>query len=248
MATADDCVTVAIVDDDTLGRRRVRQLLHKHSDFRVIAEAPNARRAEEIIRQEKPDVTFLDVRLPDGSGFDVLARLRGVYQGYTIFLTAHDEHAVRAFDTDAIDYLVKPIEHDRLARSLERVRRLHAYERTPEAAPARSPQRLAVSTGDGRLRLIASERIDWIEAAGNYIRVHAGPVVEMFRDTLSSVESRVDSRQFIRVHRSSIVNIDRILHLEPNAYGDYVITLEDGTQLPLSRRYRTRIGLLVGHL
>jgi two-component system LytT family response regulator len=214
----------------------------------VIAEASNARRAEEIIRQEKPDVTFLDVQLPDGSGFDVLSRLGGQYEGHTIFVTAHDHHAVRAFDTDAIDYLVKPIEHDRLARALDRVRRAHAFERKPQETADRSRQRLAVSTGDGRLRLIAPDRIDWIEAAGNYIRVHAGPIVEMFRDTLTSVESRLDSRQFIRVHRSSIVNIDRILHLEPNAYGDYVITLEDGTQLPLSRRYRARIGLLVGHL
>ncbi len=243
-------ITVAIVDDEPLGRQRVRQMLASHPDFRVVAEAGTAERAARILESERPDVAFLDIQLPDGDAFTLLAGMAERYCGHTIIVTAHTHYALLAFDARAVDYLVKPLERDRFDLAIERVRELFELERRPSDrnAAAMSARRLAVPAGDGRLLLIPVSRIDWIEAAGNYVRIHASETHEMFRETLTSIEERLDGEQFIRVHRSAIVNIERVRHLEPNAYGDYIVTLDDGTQVPLSRRYRDRIALLFGRL
>jgi len=242
-------ITVAIVDDEPLGRKRVRQLLAEHPDFHVIAEAGTAERAARILESERPDVAFLDIQLPDGDAFTLLAGIAERYSGHTIIVTAHAQHALLAFDARAVDYLVKPLERMRFGLAIDRVRELLELERRPSGSEGKTyPQRLAVSGGDGRLILVPVSRIDWIEAAGNYVRIHASDAHEMFRETLTSIEERLDGDLFIRVHRSAIVNIDRVRHLEPNAYGDYIVTLDDGTEVPLSRRYRERIALLLGRL
>jgi two-component system LytT family response regulator len=246
-------ITVAIIDDEPLGRKRVRQLLAEHPDFHVIAEAGTAERAARILESERPDVAFLDIQLPDGDAFTLLAGIAERYSGHTIIVTAHAQHALLAFDARAVDYLVKPLERTRFNVAIDRVRDLVELERRPLDRPPGSEgktyaQRLAVSGGDGRLMIVPVSRIDWIEAAGNYVRIHASDTHEMFRETLTSIEERLDGDLFIRVHRSAIVNIERVRHLEPNAYGDYIVTLDDGTEVPLSRRYRERIALLLGRL
>jgi two-component system, LytTR family, response regulator len=242
-------ITVAIVDDEPLGRRRVRQLLAEHPDFHVIAEAGTAERAARVLESERPDVAFLDIQLPDGDAFTLLAGIAERYSGHTIIVTAHAQHVLLAFDARAVDYLVKPLERTRFDLAIDRVRELLELERRPPGNDGKTyPQRLAVSGGDDRLMLVPVSRIDWIEAAGNYVRIHASDTHEMFRETLTSIEERLDGDRFIRVHRSAIVNIERVRHLEPNAYGDYIVTLDDGTEVPLSRRYRERIALLLGRL
>jgi two-component system LytT family response regulator len=247
-------ITAVIVDDEPLGRKRVRQLLAEHADFHIVAEAATAQRAEQVLMSERPDVVFLDIQLPDGDTLDLLAKMNERFHGHTVFVTAHTGHALRAFDARAIDYLVKPLERKRFARAIGRIREIHLLERHgadsgPDSARlTMRPQRLAITSTDGRVMLIPVSRIDWIQADGNYIRLQAGEMHQIFRDTLTSLESRLDPAQFVRVHRSAIINVDRIRHLEPNAYGDYIVTLDDDTHVPLSRRYRERIALLLGQL
>lgn len=245
MKSRKQLITAALVDGDATSRQHIRQLLDEDGRFRVTGEAGTLVRAEQMLRSAQPDVVFLDVQFPDGDGFDLLARLGPRYLGQTIFVATDARHAARAFDAGVIDYVVKPLQPARFSQALERLRRCQENE---AVAPSATPQRIAVNAGDGCLRLIATGRIDWIEAAGNYVRVHAGELAETFRDTLNSVERRLNGDVFVRVHRSFIANVDRIKFLEPNAYGDYVITLQDGKQLPLSRRYSERIVLLLGHL
>jgi two-component system LytT family response regulator len=253
-------ITTLIVDDEPLGRRLVRQLIRDFPDFRVVGEAASVARAAEMILSLRPDVVFLDIALGDGDAFDVLNRVGPGYSSVTIFITAHDQHAVRAFDVEAVDYLLKPIKRDRFRQAITRARQLHEHRRAPAlplpsaAVPAAHPQpdirprHLAVSTDGDRLQLLSVDEIDWIESARNYVRVRAGKVDNLFRESMIAVERRLDPRQFVRIHRSIIVNVDRITHLEPNSFGDYVVVLADGTRLPLSRRYRERLGLLLGHL
>ncbi|HWS70577.1 MAG TPA: LytTR family DNA-binding domain-containing protein, partial [Thermoanaerobaculia bacterium] len=250
-------ITAVIVDDEPLGRKLVRQLMRDVPDFRLVGEAGSVDHATALLASTRPDVVFLDVALPDGDAFDVLERLGPSYSSVTIFVTAHDTHAVQAFDVDAADYLLKPIRRERFQKAVARARRIHESrssahgpgERTiPVSVSTPRPRRLAVTDADDRLHLIAVEEIDSIEAARNYVQVHTGAAAHVFREGLTALERRLDPQQFVRVHRSFIVNIDRIVHLEPNGYGDYVITLRDGTRIPLSRRYRDRLSLLIGHL
>ncbi|MCU1246118.1 MAG: two component transcriptional regulator, LytTR family [Acidobacteria bacterium] len=253
-------MTTVIVDDEPLGRKLVRQLIRDYPDFRLVGEAATVARAAALIVSLRPDVVFLDVALGDGDAFDVLNLVGPSYSSVTIFITAHDQHAIRAFDVEAVDYLLKPIKRDRFRQAINRARQLcdgrrppvpRREEPAPPPAPPRDearPRHLAVSMDGDRLLLLSVDEIDWIESERNYVRVRAGAVDNLFRESLIAVERRLDPRKFVRIHRSVIVNVDRITHLEPNAYGDYVIVLADGTRLPLSRRYRERLGLLLGHL
>ncbi len=205
-------ITAVIVDDEPLGRKRVRQLLAEHADFHIVAEAATAQRAEQILMSERPDVVFLDIQLPDGDALDLLATMSERPHGHTVLVTAHTGHALRAFDARAIDYLVKPLERKRFVRAVSRIREIHLLERqgADSTRLTMRPQRLAITSTDGRVMLIPVSRIDWIQADGNYIRLQAGEMHQIFRDTLTSLESRLDPAQFVRVHRSAIINVDRI--------------------------------------
>ncbi len=238
--------TVAIVDDEPLARKRIRDLLREHAEMRIVGESASVSDAVELLAREHPDIAFLDVQLGDGTGFDILSKLREPFAGVAIFITAYDQHAVRAFEIDAIDYLLKPVRRERFEQTLARAR--DALVKTAAAPPEKPPRRLAVTLEDERVVLLQVADIDWLESAGNYVRLHIGAASHLFRESMAALERKLDPEQFVRIHRSAIVNLDRVRELEPNAYGDYILRMQNGAELALSRRYRDRISLLLGKL
>jgi two-component system, LytTR family, response regulator len=243
---------VVIVDDEPLARRGIRQLLATHADVEVAGEARNGREAVRILNALAPDLVFLDVQMPEIDGFDVLRQLTLDPLPAVIFVTAYDTFAVRAFESHALDYLVKPVHEarfqDALARARERLRSLEAVELSRRLSsmlasgpPSPSPsRRLVIGTGGSDLILEASE-IDWIEADDYYAAVHAHGKRHLVRESLASLETRLDRTQFVRVHRSAIVNLAQLREIRAQALGDSTVVLRDGTQLPLSRRRREHV-------
>jgi two-component system, LytTR family, response regulator len=226
-----------LVDDEPLARRRLRTMLSAHADVSVIAECEDAERCVQVIREVKPELVFLDIQMPGADGFDVVDRAQVTPRPFIIFVTAFAQHAVRAFDTDAVDYLLKPYDDKRLARALERAR--SAIAAHGSGAP-RFLERLAATIGS-RTVFIKTDEIDWIEASGNYVNVHTGRHTYLLRTSMGSIEARLDPAKFARVHRSAIVRIDRVLELRSSGGGDYKIALSDGSVVPMSARYRDRL-------
>jgi two-component system LytT family response regulator len=210
-----------------------------------------------MIRAARPDLVFLDVQMPVLDGFGVLEAVGVEQMPAVIFVTAYDRYALRAFEYNALDYLLKPFDRERFRKALERARahlgRSPTREDTQQLQGAveefrgenKSLQRLVVKSA-GRVFFLRAEEIDWIEAAGNYLRLHVGKDTHLLRDTMSSLETRLDPRRFLRIHRSTMVNIERIQELQPLFHGDYVVILHDGTQLNLSRGYRHRLHEVFG--
>jgi len=245
-----DKIRAIIVDDEPLARRGVRQLLSSHRDVDVVAEARNGREAIRAIRELKPDLLFLDVQMPELDGFDVLREIGVSAMPEVIFVTAHDEFAVRAFDAHALDYLVKPLEEARFADALERMReRIRSVKavdvsRKLSALLAmreqeRTKQRILVPTASGELVLEADE-IDWIESDDYYAAVHALRGRHLIRESLASLEQRLDGSRFVRAHRSAIVNVDRIREVT-SEQGETLLILTDGRRVPVSRRRRALV-------
>lgn len=234
-------IRAAIVDDEPLGRSRIRELLEHEGDIDVVAECGDARSATALIPVKRPDLLFLDVQMPRGSAFSILERLAGGHPPATIFVTAHHEYAARAFDFNAVDYLLKPFDRARFRASLDKARRLIGRGEPGEEQQSR----FAVRTAD-RIYIVRIDEVDWIESAGNYVRLHAGSRTHLFRDSLMHFEQRLDLRRFVRIHRSTIVNVDRIAQLEPAFRREHIITLRDGTRLTLSAPYRKRLQAIVG--
>jgi two-component system LytT family response regulator len=242
-----------IVDDVKLARQRLRRLLGAHPDVEVVGECADAASAIAAIAEHTPDLVFLDIEMPEQDGFAVLAELPAVRRPAIVFVTAYDQHAVKAFEANALDYLLKPVEPARMAATLERVRgqrttggsdaRLDALLRVLERD--RYPVRLAVRGTDGT-QLVRVAEIDWIEAAGNYLCVRAGKQTHVLRETLTQMEAKLDPARFVRIHRSRIVNIDRIARLSPLFNGDHCVLLGDGTELTLSRTYREALFRVIG--
>ena len=242
-----------LVDDVKLARQRLRRLLGAFPDVEVAGECADAASAIATIAELAPDLVFLDIEMPEQDGFAVLAELPAAARPAVVFVTAYDQHAVRAFEANALDYLLKPVEPARLAATLDRVRaqrasgvgnaKLDALLRALERD--RYPTRLAVRGNDGT-QLVRVAEIDWIEAAGNYLCVRAGKVTHVLRETLTQMESRLDPARFVRIHRSRIVNIDRIVKLSPLFNGDHTVQLGDGTELTLSRTYREALFRALG--
>ncbi|MCC7376943.1 MAG: response regulator transcription factor [Verrucomicrobiales bacterium] len=251
---------VIIVDDEPLARDRLRAMLGKESDVKIIAECGDGREAVTAIRRENPDVVFLDIQMPEMDGFGVLSQLKGQTMPRVIFVTAFDEFAVKAFEVHALDYLLKPFDRDRLQQALGRVR-----EQLKSASPAeltekltalldsfqggagdtRNSDRIAVKL-DGRVIFVRPGDIDWIEAQDNYVKLHVGREAHLVRDTLSNFETRLDTRRFIRIARSTIVNIDRVREMQPMFHGEYVVILHDGSKLTMSRGYRETLQQYLG--
>ena len=241
-------LTVALIEDEPLARTRVKTLLDEISDVRLVGEASTRAEGVQLLLDEKPDLALLDVQLPDGSGFEVAEALPPDAMPLLIFITAFDQYAVRAFDVAAVDYVLKPIRPERLQDAIERARLLARPRAAVPADPAQRPRRIAVTTEDDTLLLVYVSEIDYIEAAGNYVRLHWSGKHQLFRESIGALEEKLDPEQFARIHRSVIVNLDRVERLEPNAFGDYRVTLRGGAVVPMSRRYRERIPLLVGRL
>lgn len=235
-----------IVDDEALARRRVRRLLAAHPDVQVVGECADGAEALESIRRLRPTLLFLDIQMPEVDGFAVLEALAAGTVPAVVFVTAHDEHALRAFDVHAVDYLLKPIARERFDRALARARR-EAGTGGPDAGwRALLEERRAQATRlalkcDGRLVLVDIARVDWIEADGNYVRLHAGRDTHFVRDTLRALEARLSGRRFVRVHRGTLVNAERIREVHPLPGGEQELVLEDGTRLRASRGYRQRL-------
>jgi two-component system LytT family response regulator len=241
-------VRAFIVDDEPLARRRLRDLCAREPGFEVVGEAGDGAAAVAAIRESRPDLLFLDVHIPELDGFGVLARL-AVPVPAIVFVTAYDEYALRAFEVNALDYLLKPFDRARFQETIRRARAALARDdgRDKLAAVLRDlarPRLLAVKD-DGRVQLVRDDEIDWIEAADNYVCVHAGRETHILRSTLTAVEGRLDPSRFARIHRSTVVALERIRELRPATRNEVVAVLRDGTRLPVSRTYAPRLRSLL---
>jgi len=242
-------IRALLADDERLARRAIRRLLGSHADVEVIGECGDGESAVNAIRDAKPDLVFLDVQMPELDGFQVLGAVGAASMPVTIFVTAHDRYALRAFDTNAIDYLLKPVRKDRFDRALARARQRIAgggddeevrrrISNLEQLAAARTyPNRLAVPRS-GRVLFITIKDIDWIEAHGNYICLHVGSCEHELRETLAGLEKKLDPAEFLRIHRSTIVNVHRIKEIQRWFHGHHRVVLNDGTHLRMSRYQR----------
>ncbi len=245
-------VRTLIVDDEPWARERVRDLLESHPEVEIIGEAGGGLEAVELISEQQPELVLLDIQMPDLDGFGVLEQL-GEALPAVIFITAYDQHALRAFQVHAVDYLLKPFERRRLQEAVDRavqlIRTSSADERVARLEQLLSKlrpgepgwlQRFLVRSHDC-LYFVQSAAIDWIEACGNYVRLHEGARDHLVRQTMKGLEQRLDPAIFLRIHRSTIVNLDRIKELHPLFSGEYTVVLLDGTELTLSKGYRDRL-------
>ena len=246
-------IRTLIVDDEPLARERMRSLVGVETDMELVGEASNGLEAVDAILGRSPDLVFLDVHMPKLDGFEVIETVGADRMPAVVFVTAYDQHALRAFEVQALDYLLKPFDGDRFQGTLRRVRRQMQTADTGELSqklialvrdlkserPPRT-ERLVVKSG-GRLFFLRTDEIDWIEAAGNYVRLHVGTDGHLLRETMTSIESRLNAEIFFRIHRSHIVNVERIKELQPWFNGEYVVILRNGTKLTLSRGYRDRV-------
>jgi two-component system LytT family response regulator len=249
-------IRTLIVDDEPLAREGVRMLIEDDSEITVVGECANGHQAIRAIEEQKPELVFLDVQMPEINGFEVLEALGDERLPTVIFVTAYDKYALRAFEVHALDYLLKPFTRERFERALERakaqIRRRDDRELNQTLrsllADLRPPknylERLVIKTA-GRIFFLSVEEIDWIEAAENYVRLHAGRESHLVHGTMNKLASRLDPAQFLRIHRSSIVNLKKIKNLQPLFHGEYVVTLQDGTQLSSGRSYRQQLQSLL---
>ena len=252
-------IKTLIVDDEPLARRNLRLLLEQDPQIEVLDECRNGREAVKAINTLSPDLIFLDIQMPEMDGFDVLARVGPEHIQAIIFVTAFDQYALKAFDVHALDYLLKPFDDERFAHALQRAKsqieareidrlskRLLALleERESERRGARQQPdyltRLMIKAS-GRVMLLKVEDVDFIEADGNYAKLHVGRKAHLLREKMNDLEGRLDPAKFVRIHRSVIVNLDRIKEMHPHFNGDYIVVLEDGRQLRLSRSRRENL-------
>ena len=251
-------IRTLIVDDEPLARQRLRRLLEADPEIAVLGECGDGQQAVADLRELRPDLVFLDVQMPGLDGFGVLQVLGRDAPPAVVFVTAHDRYALKAFEVHALDYLLKPFDKGRFSAALERAKEqlrqgtsAALNERLQELlrnAPGHhhGPERLMVKSG-GRIYFVRVGEIDWVEAAGNYVRLHAGKEEHLLRESLTALERKLDPARFVRVHRSALVNLERIRELQPAFHGDYVIILQDGTELPLSRGCRAGLEEALGH-
>jgi two-component system LytT family response regulator len=257
-------IRTIIVDDEPAARRGVRLLLERDRDVEIVGEAASGVEAAELIRRAKPDLAFLDVQMPGGDGFEALSQIDPASAPAVVFVTAYDEHALRAFDVHAVDYLLKPYDDLRFAAALQRAK-IEVRRHQTDSVNSRLTQLLdylrqngddlaakesAVSDrillkSSGEIFFLKAEEIDWIEAEGDYMKFHVAGRAHLMRETMARLEARLDPKRFIRIHRSTIVNLDRLRKLSPSFAGDYAVILHDGTKLKLSRGYHERIATLM---
>ena len=236
-------IQALVVDDEPLARRNLTVLLRRDPDIGSVAECESGLEANEKIRKSKPDLVFLDVQMPECDGFDVLELLGSDLPPTIIFVTAHDEYALRAFEAGALDYLLKPFDDARFGRALNRAKEKLAHY----LPPRRAPERLVVRS-QGQMLFLGVEDIDWIEAAGYYACLHVGSDTHILRRSLSELEQDLGDGRFIRIHRSIVVNLERIRGLELQTSGEYEVVLKSKVRLRLSRRYRKRLQDRMGAL
>jgi two-component system, LytTR family, response regulator len=250
-------IRAVIVDDEPLARRRIRRMLAHDPEVDVVGDCGNGGDAVTTIKNLNPNLLFLDVQMPEIDGFDVLESIESERMPFVIFVTAYDQYALRAFEVSAVDYLVKPFDRARFEVALKRAKARLALEHGSdfshqtlallEELKARSShtERLVIKAG-GRAFFLKTEEIDWIEAEGKYVRLHVGKESYLLREPIGSMEAQLDPKKFPRIHRSSIVNIERVRELQPWFHNEYRVILNDGTELMLSRSCRKKLGELLG--
>jgi len=247
-------IRALIVDDEPLARDYLRQILDGERDVSIVGECANGLEAVDTIESARPDLVFLDIQMPELTGFEVLEQL-GPRLPAIVFVTAFDAYAIKAFEVHALDYLLKPFDRDRFARTLDRAReRLRAGRSGDERVTAlledlerrRDFRPWIVVKREGSSVVLRTREIDFVQAAANYVRLHVGGQSYPLRETMNAMEAQLDPAHFQRIHRSTIVNIDRIRELQPYFHGDFVVKLHDGRTLMLSRTYRDRLAERLG--
>jgi len=245
----DHPISTIIVDDEPLARRRIRKLLQKHDNFVIVDECKHGEAAVHSIIRHNPNLVFLDIQMPKLNGFEVIQAIGIEKMPAVIFVTAFDKYALKAFEVNAVDYLLKPFDRDRFESALDRVtketllqKRLGAPEEIENVlSMLRQQKRLKdriLIKSFGRINIVELEKIDWIKSAGNYVEVYVGGNCHLLRETMQSIEKRLQSHSFARSHRQIIVNLDRVKEIRYQGQGNAQILLRDGMSLPLSRRYR----------
>ncbi len=258
MMTESSLIRVLLVDDEPLAREMLREMLQHDPEVQIVGECTNGREAVAAIRALSPDLLFLDVQMPEVGGFELLETLGAGNMPHVIFVTAYDNYAVRAFEVHALDYLLKPFDRERFDISWKRAKTQIKREKNGVdqrilalledlKAGSKYLERLVIKSG-GRIYFLETNDIDWIEAEGNYVSVHSGKKAHLLRETISSLEAQLDPKKFLRIHRSSIVRIDRIQELQPWFHGEFRVILQNGTQLTLSRNYREKLQEALGKL
>jgi two-component system, LytTR family, response regulator len=265
MTTARTAIRALIVDDEPAARDAIRSLLAGDADIHVVGECADGRTALRAIASTAPELLFLDVQMPEMDGFTMLRQLDPARLPVVVFVTAFDQYALRAFDVHAADYLLKPFDDDRFRDAVSRAKqsvragqlgRLSEELRAlldgvapsaPAARTAAGPylKRLVIKSG-GRVTLLNVRDIDWIEAEGDYVKIHVAKVWHLLRETMKRLEAQFDPARFVRIHRSTIVNVERIKELQPYFRGEYVVILQDGKSLKLSRGYKEHLESVLG--
>lgn len=257
--TSDNPIRVLIVDDEPLARQRIRTMLKSEPAAAIIGESSSGAEAIRMIGDLDPDLVFLDVQMPAGNGFDVIEAIGPELMPAVVFVTAFDQHAVEAFEVNALDYLLKPFDSDRFrkawTRAVTEIERRRSKSVTGQlqnllasAAARKAASGRLLIKGTGSVVILPTALVDWVESAGNYVKLHAGKESHLMRETMVSIESRLAVEGFVRIHRTVLVRAERIKELRPEFDGDYQVVLTDGTQLPLSRRYRSNLTAWFGEL
>lgn len=261
-------IRALIVDDERLARETLRLLLDHHESIEIIGECEDGSKAVDVIREEEPDLVFLDIQMPEMNGFEVIETIGPNNMPIVIFVTAYDQYALRAFEAQALDYLLKPFDDDRfeqaLNRAVERVQQRQvgslstklvdllsgmkdgAPDDGTEADPPGAYVERIMIKERGSISFVKVDDIDWIEAAGDYVSIHAGKKAHLIRETMTGLTKKLDPNRFVRIHRSSIVSIDAIKELKPYFHGDYIVILKNGKELKLSRRYWDQVEKALG--
>ena len=248
---------VVVADDEPLARERLRMLLSSEPWLELVAECQNGIEAIDAIQGLAPDLVFLDVQMPGATGFEVIEAVGAENMPPVVFVTAYDQYALKAFDVRALDYLLKPFDRERFQQALSRARqrvgnsgpgelerRLLALMQDLKQTPHRV-DRFVVKSG-GRVYFVRAEEFDWIESAGNYVKLHVGGETHLLRETMTAIEAQLDPEAFFRIHRCHIVNIERVRELQPSFNGEYVVFLKNGARLTLSRGYRDKFQQRLG--
>lgn len=254
-----------------LARKALKAILKDDPEIEIIAECPNGKEAVTAIREQSPDLVFLDIQMPETDGFQVIEQIGTERMPVTVFVTAYDKHALRAFEAHAIDYLLKPFDHDRFYSALQRVKTFIRQQKLGEISEnlfalmqnmksvepssetgeklektsQKEPLDRVTIKSSGRIYFLKTEEIDWVEAEGDYLNLHSGGTTHLIRETMRNFHAKLDSKKFLRIHRSTVVNIERIKEIHPLFKGEYIITLTGGKRLKSSRSYRRELQSLL---
>ena len=247
-------IRAIVVDDEPLARKTIKLLLSRDHDISIVGDCRNGAEAVKQITTRKPDIVFLDMQMPDMSGFEVVQSIGVEQMPLTVFVTAYDKYALKAFEMEALDYLLKPFDDSRFEQTLRRakknlsrsyrgsvVEKMDSVLDRAHAVPSVRDSGRIVINARGKVLFLKTEGVDWITAADYYAEIHAQKQTFLYRQTMDQLEKQLDASKFVRIHRSTIVNIDRIKELRPTRHGDHMLILNDGTELKVSRRRRERL-------